>query len=230
MKKNCKWCGQEFDSWHNRSYCTEECWTNANRERNRLTAEARRPPAEPKPCGVCGKLFQPRGTQKYCSQECRVKVNRQQQKEFYHRRRAEAPERRVCEWCGEEFTPASGRQIFCSPDCKKAKAREDNVARSTRPLPPRECPVCHIMYTPRTDAQVCCSGYCRKHYNAEIHKSTFSSSSAPAEPRIPQLEEKAKRAKEMGVSYGRLVAMDAVDRYARVELPEWAKGEQNEKI
>lgn len=34
-----------------------------------------------------------------------------------------------CKWCDDEFTATSSRQIYCSPDCRKAASKEKIVER-----------------------------------------------------------------------------------------------------
>lgn len=77
MLKECKYCGNEFETQengNNRKYCCEEC-------RKAALKEARKKPLHEKICPVCNKAFMPKsGNQVTCSKDCKKIYDREQRK------------------------------------------------------------------------------------------------------------------------------------------------------
>ena len=75
--------------------------------------------------------------------------------------------KKVCPYCGTEFTPTSNRQIFCSDDCcyqaRQDKKKADREAeRGNHYYRQRKCAVCGKLYWPTHSQQTLCSEKCRK--------------------------------------------------------------------
>lgn len=60
--------------------------------------------------------------------------------------------KRICVYCGKEFTPSHGNKKFCGDDCKRESKK--------RHYDPLICPYCGIEFTPIYPNQICC---CMKH-------------------------------------------------------------------
>lgn len=69
-------------------------------------------------------------------------------------RREDRPERRACDWCGEEFTPLSYRHHFCSSGC--ATAHGNSLARHEC----GPCPTCGAMFRSRSPGKKYCRVEC----------------------------------------------------------------------
>lgn len=87
-------------------------------------------------CVVCGREFQAaRRDMKTCSLKCKVARRNADQRERRKARRERIRGQpfglrpRACAMCGKEFIPTSGRQRYCSRDCRFADdSRQGRVA------------------------------------------------------------------------------------------------------
>lgn len=183
--KTCRECGTTFvTSNPNVVYCSPTCKDEVHRRADR---EYRRKKKEEKAtgqkvqkvktCPVCGKEFHPRGYQIYCSVPCQREHNKptkEQQRERFQRyldqRKAERkPIMQTCKVCGEVFQPY-GRQIYCSPDCKRRG--DADRKRKRKGLPPRPSVT---VYRPQSElhrlaAQALANGMSYGQYVAMIEK------------------------------------------------------------
>lgn len=107
------------------------------------------------------------------------KLNRQRQREKAYREKRKAKKlaenggetvkKRVCQCCGEEFTPTSNHQRFCSPNCRYVFARDEKQAKEGgHVFAEKNCMVCGKLFTPTHNRQTICSEECRKKYHAEV--------------------------------------------------------------
>lgn len=81
-------------------------------------------------------------------------------------------ETRNCKRCGAAFEPKSGREHYCSPECRRAASLEQmrEAARRRRhpnkaALPQRACVICGATFTPHRFTQITCSPECSKIWN-----------------------------------------------------------------
>lgn len=102
-------------------------------------------------CEVCGKKLKARN-KKYCCAACRTKAQEERREELLR------AEKRVCKFCGEEFTPDRHHSKYCSEECRTAYYAKNSAANISE----RECPICHKMFVPKSDKGVYCSKKCRQ--------------------------------------------------------------------
>ena len=81
--------------------------------------------------------------------------------------------KKVCPCCGEEFTPTSNRQIFCSKDCRHVYAQiEKKAAREAEHgdhyYCQKNCMICGKPFWPTHSQQTMCSGECRRKHHNEV--------------------------------------------------------------
>lgn len=81
--------------------------------------------------------------------------------------------KKVCPCCGEEFTPTSNRQIFCSKDCRYVYAQNQKQAarqeeRGDHYYRQKNCMVCGKLFWPTHSQQTMCSDECRKEHHNEV--------------------------------------------------------------
>lgn len=99
----CEQCGKEFEQKQGvEKFCSRECWGKSRRVKT-VTLN----------CPTCGEEFEIKpymikeGVKRFCSQKCYVKY-----------RTKHKYEKRVCEYCGEEYEIYSSRKNrYCSTDC-----------------------------------------------------------------------------------------------------------------
>lgn len=132
----CVRCGSAYVRTHGRQrYCSADCKRLADGE-----SRTDRYRVRPFTCRRCGRQFTRDGSsarQVYCSDECRLDDDRDRRSTFSYERK-QSPEHiakrtaamlatlasqvRVCERCGNEFTPTSAPQRYCSGQCWNAVA------------------------------------------------------------------------------------------------------------
>lgn len=81
--------------------------------------------------------------------------------------------KKVCPCCGEEFTPTSNRQIFCSKDCRHVYAQIEKKAareaeRGDHYYCQKNCMICGKPFWPTHSQQTMCSGECRRKHHNEV--------------------------------------------------------------
>ena len=154
-------------------------------------------------CEVCSKKLKARN-KKYCSAACRAKA---QEKRMDEKLRTE---RRICKFCGEEFTPDRHHTKYCSEGCRKA------FYAVQTPLPEKECPICHKMFVPKTTRGMYCSKKCRQRsetkvglYDEPVVKPTRKKNVTPLRSAIARLVLYNER-NNTNYSYGEAVARGIV--------------------
>jgi len=140
----CEHCGEDFEGWHNASYCSKRC----GREAKKIEV----------PCENCGDLFRARRNRaderKYCSKKCSAEDKRE-------------VIIKTCAECGEEFElPAcrEDRREHCSEECQH-EAYRDRVTK--------HCDHCGAEYqvvSARSGSAKYCSKQCK--YEGESHKAS----------------------------------------------------------
>lgn len=115
--RKCYYCGKEFlATTGNRKYCSKECQTKAQIERQMAAYRKKKEKKEPaaKKCAFCGGEFMPKNERRvYCCEECTKKA--QKKKSLQHK---------VCARCGKEFEAHSALTKYCSDECRRAAIAE----------------------------------------------------------------------------------------------------------
>lgn len=115
--RKCSYCGKEFlATTGNRKYCSKECQTKAQIERQMAAYWKKKEKKEPaaKKCAFCGGEFMPKNERRvYCCEECTKKA--QKKKSLQHK---------VCARCGKEFEAHSALTKYCSDECRRAAIAE----------------------------------------------------------------------------------------------------------
>lgn len=114
-------------------------------------------------------------------QQERLARQRAREKQYRENRKAkkiaenggETVIKKVCPCCGEEFTPTSNRQIFCSKDCRYVYAQNEKKAareaeRGDHYYRQKNCMVCGKLFWPTHSQQTMCSDECRRKHHAEV--------------------------------------------------------------
>ena len=172
----CKNCGKKAIVHSSKAlFCSRDCAVKWRNDRRPSTSSA------PKviECAVCGKKFKPFSVRaKYCSKECAylfAHVTQMARKSARNRVRIGGD--RKCLFCGDTFTPYTGKQICCSTSCynnwrlsKKLKAAgkgetvEERVQYTSMW---HVCPNCGEKFVPQSINQYCCSKKCGAEYRAK---------------------------------------------------------------
>lgn len=142
-------------------FCSKSCTDAAYRAR----AVERRAAARPTVCAECGaavvqaSIGRPR---RFCSAKCTQRVSNRAQ----NRRRLPAPRSsaRICEHCGEMFTPARRDQVYCVKRCRvnagyARRARGDALRQGV--TFERQCVECGSTFQALKDNAKWCSQTCR---------------------------------------------------------------------
>ena len=171
-------------------------------------------------CPICGKEF-PLDLGKvnavYCSHECRAEGRKNHTREYdKNRRTGKTP--RQCRKCGKMFVPVHSAMIYCSDDCRPKKG-------STVDYQPMKCIICGEVFTPSNKRQQWCSTKCYRKIQREKSKAKNQDEMTMVCSDGDRIDDLERVAREQGVTYGMLRAKEYADRHARVELPEWVKGE-----
>ena len=115
--RKCSYCGKEFlATTGNRKYCSKECQTKAQIERQMAAYWKKKEKKEPaaKKCAFCGGEFISKNERRvYCCEECTKKA--QKKKSLQHK---------VCARCGKEFEAHSALTKYCSDECRRAAIAE----------------------------------------------------------------------------------------------------------
>ena len=123
IDKKCDHCGKKFVAARSPTvHCSEEC----KRSAYNLRQNSKRKKVEhaPKKCEQCAKEYTPiRRNSRYCSIKCGQRAKYLRSKGL-----TEEDFILICLNCEEEFKAvfASGRQLYCSKDCKNEAYREAN--------------------------------------------------------------------------------------------------------
>ena len=172
-------------------------------------------------CLICGKEFlieKGRINAVYCSHECRAEGRKNHTRaSAKNRGREKTP--RPCRKCGKIFTPVHQAMIYCSEECRPKKG-------STVDYQPMKCIVCGEVFTPSNKRQQWCGAKCYRKIQREKSKAKNQDEMTMVCSDGDKIDDLERVAREQGITYGMLKAKEYADRHARVELPEWAKGEK----
>lgn len=219
----CVICGKEFPWDNNRKTCSDDCKYERNLERNRTWAERYRDKYKTnipkKLCECCGKEFQPRNTRgRFCSDDCRYEQKRRDKAET---RTVRKLEKKVCGICGKSFE-TDYNEKYCSPYCRS----EANRIRSrvSKVKEPRKCVICGAEFIPKFSSQEWCDRGCQKTLYKQRER-IKSERPVGVKKSVSNVDAIERTARQNGMTYGKYKAQEMIDRHARVELPEWAKGD-----
>lgn len=111
----------------------------------------------------------------------RLARQREREKGYREKRKAKkiaenggvAVPKKVCPCCGEEFTPTSNHQVFCTPNCRYVYAQNEKKAareaeRGDHYYRQRNCMVCGKLFWPTHSQQTMCSDECREKHHNEV--------------------------------------------------------------
>jgi hypothetical protein len=59
-------------------------------------------------------------------------MQRKKERDRLYREKKKAYTRKLCRYCGKEFTPLPGNYFFCSEECKEAQSRENRRKADSR--------------------------------------------------------------------------------------------------
>ncbi|MCE5220062.1 MAG: hypothetical protein LLF98_02040 [Clostridium sp.] len=166
-KKNCIYCGNEFDVYDNvpdQKYCCLECKDKHYKEN---------PKQEEVICSNCGKSYTRRKQSRYnntfCSLECEL--------EFKHKEKWEI---RQCEICGKDFECLkSSTQKMCSIQCQgiwqslylsgeNANGYNHNISKEDRTLICQWCGTLFEVSPHKINTAKFCSDKCRQDYYSNV--------------------------------------------------------------
>lgn len=224
----CKVCGEEFERHGNAKCCSEECSIeNKRQESRRWSAKHYIPKAGRKTsvCVVCGKEFTVKsGGTITCSPECRDIRRKQKDAELNAKIKT-----CVCAFCGESFETVH-RPKYCGKECRdKAK-----LQAALADHPERHCKVCGKLFKPKNARGEYCSKQCQKKLYSQRQAKRYAVEvgiSLEYEHKPSNIDNKEKCARAKGLHYAGLQKWETIQMFARVELPEWAKGgRQNEAL
>lgn len=171
-----------------------------------------------KVCPVCGKAFsvnKKKFKAVYCSYDCRAIAVKEGDK-IAAKNRGKEKSPKQCKKCGKIFMPVHHSMVYCSEECRPKKL-------STAGHPPMKCVVCGKIFTPSNKRQQWCSTLCYGKIQTERNKSkNLDEITMLCSPK-DRLDDLEKLAREQGVSYGQMKARAYTEKYAKVEVPEWAK-------
>lgn len=126
-----------------------------------------------------------------------------------------------CAICGKTFESSQSKAKFCSPECKKegmrlcSKRAHERGKQWKKERQERTCEICGAIFLPKTPRTTQCDS-CTTNiyiqspvYEEGKRKKRISAARRAkiAKERDRALSEKARKAKELGVSYGTYVAM-----------------------
>ena len=126
----CKNCSKDYPKKRvDQSFCSTDCRLEWHTKKNRGNGKSSLPLKE---CVICGTSFPPtRPWSDKCSDECRAESRRRKLKGS--RELTPTPSfkntKRVCEYCGNEYTPKAANQRFCIHSCK-IKAMNDRKVKT----------------------------------------------------------------------------------------------------
>lgn len=133
-----------------------------------------------------------------------------------------------CGVCGKPFIPAGRNCKYCSEQCRetqrisysKAKWQEKKAANRER-LGTRICLVCGTEFAPKHGIIVTCSQECQAKRNRQKSKSlreeykSYKAETKEKEKAKMSLSEANRRARELGLSYGKYMEQLEIERSAK---------------
>lgn len=216
----CKRCGKEFiPGSPSAKYCSSDCRWEAGEERRIAAYEkvkANKKPRE-KQCRNCGKTFMQTGKELMCSEECRQEAKAKSVNRKYVRA---TDKEKVCPVCNKTFI-GSTRKKYCSTECNvKAQLLRAKVVQKEKP-----CKVCGKVFMPGTAKAVYCSKQCSvKDYTRR--KAIEEGRPVEMVYKPSHIDDRERYARSKGLHYADLQKRETIQMFARVELPEWTKGER----
>ena len=111
----------------------------------------------------------------------RLEKQRKREKAYREKRKAkkiaenggEIVKTKICPHCGQEFTPASNRQIYCSKDCwgqarQDQKTADREAERGNHYYRQRVCEICGETFWPNSSGQKFCSEDCQRKQHSKL--------------------------------------------------------------
>lgn len=134
---------------------------------------------------------------------------------------------KVCTECGKTFITITAVQVTCSPECSASRHRKHNekYKKARAVIKQKSCVICGEKFETTRSLKLTCSKECSDVYHRKQakawHKNKTGKASANPKTKTKQstkhnretLAEEARKARELGVSYGMYKAMN------------WQKGE-----
>ena len=223
----CVICGKEFLQDHGKVTCSDDCRYENKLIIGRKNAEKQRQKTKKfiakKLCDFCGQEYQPKNDRgRFCSEHCK---NEQRKKDNEERATTRKLRKKKCSLCGKEFDAPNGEK-YCSPFCRAEANRIRSRRKEKVVHEPRVCAICGETFVPNFKTQEWCKRECQKklYKRREQIRNDRPVDSIPAT--ASNVDVIAGKAREQGMTYGKYKAQEIIDRHARVELPEWAKGER----
>jgi predicted nucleic acid-binding Zn ribbon protein len=123
--------------------------------------------------------------------------------------------------CAKEFDPKTHNQKYCSDECRDHATLEQ---KSYPALPPINCSVCGEQFRPTYISRTWCSRKCQKAMYRKKEKAERMNDPMPEVYvyRKSCIDDINGKARENGTTYGKYKALELIDRFAKVEIPEWA--------
>lgn len=136
---------------------------------------------------------------------------------------------KVCTECGKSFITITAVQVTCSPECSASRHRKHNKKynKARAVIKQKSCVICGEKFETTRSLKLTCSKECSDVYHRKQvkawHKNKTKTGKANTNPKTKTkqstkynretLTEEARKARELGVSYGMYKAMN------------WQKGE-----
>ena len=132
---------------------------------------------------------------------------------------------KVCTECGKPFITITAIQVTCSPTCSASRHRKHNKKynKARAVMKQKNCVVCGEKFETTHPSKLTCSKECSDAYHKEQvkawHKNKNKTGQANTNPETKQstksngeaLAEEARKAKELGMSYGMYKAMKLME-------------------
>ena len=134
---------------------------------------------------------------------------------------------KVCTECGKTFITITAVQVTCSPECSASRHRKHNKKynKARAVIKQKNCVVCGEKFETTHYAKLTCSKECSDAYHKEQvkawHKNKNKTGKANTNPETKTkqstksngeaLAEEARKAKELGMSYGMYKAMKLME-------------------
>jgi hypothetical protein len=134
--------------------------------------------------------------------------------------------KKECPWCGKEFTPVSGHRKYCCDDCayeanKESIKRLQAEKRQHKKMFNAECLICHKVFLTTRHRQKTCSLECQNERMKELHRKNnanhkirqrLKKEREEAQKKVETIAEIQRKAREMGLSYGKYMELRQTNR------------------
>lgn len=131
-----------------------------------------------------------------------------------------------CEWCGKEFEDETGHRKYCNNDCsyeanKESIKRLQAEKRQYKKMFNAECLICHKVFLTNRHRQKTCSLECQAERMKELHKKNYANHKIrqrlkkereEAQKKVETIAEIQRKARAMGISYGRYMELKQTGR------------------